>query len=121
MTSVNNRTHPPARLLIADDHPLVRQGIHAMLASEPDLEVVGEAQNGLEALEMCRSLRPDVVLMDVRMPEMDGLEATRMIKAECPQTSILMLTVHDDPDCLWEAIRAGAAGYALKITTPQEL
>jgi len=121
MLIVNDRTQPAARLLLADDHPLIRQGIHAMLAGEPDLEIIAEAQNGQEALEMCRTLRPDLILMDLRMPEMDGLEATRMIKAECPQTSILILTVHDDPECVWEAIRAGAAGYALKITTPQEL
>jgi len=121
MSSVNDRTHPPARLLLADDHPLVRQGIGAMLSSELDLDVIAEAQNGIEALKMCRTLRPDLVLMDIRMPQMDGLEATRRIKEECPNTSVLMLTVHDDPDCVWEAIRAGAAGYALKLSTAQEL
>ena len=121
MPGVNDRTQPPARLLIADDHPLLRQALRSMHSGEPDLEVIGEAQNGLEALEMCRTLRPDLVLMDLWMPEMGGLEATQKIKEECPQTSILMLTAYEDPDCLWEAIRAGAAGYALKTSTPQEL
>ena len=121
MSSEKDRTQTPARLLIADDHPLLREGIRAMLSGEPDLEVIGEAQNGLEALEMCRTLRPDLILMDVRMPQMDGLEATRIIKEECPKTSILMLTVYEDPDYLWEAIRAGAAGYALKTSAAQEL
>ncbi len=85
-----------------------------MLAREPDLEVIGEAENGREALELCRKLRPDLVLMDVRMPEMDGLGATRAIKEECPTTSVLMVTSHENPDYLLSAIRAGAAGYVLK-------
>jgi DNA-binding NarL/FixJ family response regulator len=78
---MNNKASPPtARLLIADDHALVREGMRTMLASEPNLEVVGEAENGREALEMCRELRPDLILIDVRMPEMDEMAATRMIK-----------------------------------------
>jgi DNA-binding NarL/FixJ family response regulator len=108
-------------LLLADDHDLVREGIWTMLASEPDLRVIGEAADGREALELCRRMCPDLVLMDVRMPEMDGLEATRAIKAECPSTSVLMLTSHKNPDYLLEAIRAGAAGYILKDATKQQL
>src|SRR3712207_2003647 len=104
----------PARLIIADDHDLVRDGIRAMLAREPDLEVVGEAKDGEEALELCRSLRPDLVLMDVRMPKMDGLAATREIKAEHPATVVLIVTTHESPDYLMDAVKAGAAGYVLK-------
>ncbi len=110
-----------ARLLIADDHALAREGLRTMLASEPDMEVIGEAEDGLEALELCRRLRPDLVLMDVRMPKMDGLAATRAIKAECPATSIIVVTSSEDPDHLLEAIKAGAAGYVLKDATKGEL
>jgi DNA-binding NarL/FixJ family response regulator len=119
---VNNNTSPPtARLLIADDHALVREGMRAMLASEPNLEVVGEAENGREALELCRELRPDLILMDVRMPEMDGMAATRVIKGEYPSTSVLIVTTHESPEYLMDAIRAGAAGYVLKDSTKQQL
>ena len=104
----------PMRIIITDDHALVRDGLRSMLEDEPGLEVVGEAANGREALELCRSLRPDLVLMDVRMPEMDGLEATRAIKQELPSTSVLMVTMHENPDYLLEALSAGAAGYVLK-------
>jgi len=111
----------PARLLLADDHDLVRDGFHRMLGREPDLEVVGEASNGREAVELCRSLRPDLVLMDVRMPEMDGLEATRTIKAERPEVSVLVVSTHENPDYLFEALKAGAAGYVLKDAPKRRL
>ena len=111
----------PARLLIADDHALLRTGMRAMLEAEPDLEVVGEAGNGREAVELCRELLPDLVLMDLSMPEMDGIEATRQIKVELPKTGVLVLTDHADQEMLLEAIRAGAAGYVLKGVRPDEL
>jgi two-component system, NarL family, response regulator LiaR len=104
----------PARLLIADDHALLRSGMRAMLEAEPDLEVVGEAENGREAVELCRELLPDLVLMDLSMPEMGGIEATRAIKVEFPRTGVLVLTAHADQELLLDAIRAGAAGYVLK-------
>jgi DNA-binding NarL/FixJ family response regulator len=112
---------PPARLLIVDDHDLMRESTHVMLEGEPDLEVVGEAVNGRHALELCRQLRPDVVLMDVRMPEMDGLTATREIKKEMPAISILMLSAYESKDYRREAASAGAAGYILKDADRHEL
>jgi DNA-binding NarL/FixJ family response regulator len=102
------------RLILADDHHLLRRGFRSLLSNEPGLEVVGEASNGLEAIEICRRLKPDLVLMDVRMPEMDGITATRMIKQEQPSVSVLMVTMHENPDYLLEALDAGAAGYVLK-------
>ena len=110
-----------ARVLIADDHDLVREGLRGRLESEPDLKVVGEAADGREALDLCRRLLPDLVLMDVRMPEMDGLEATRAIKEELPRISVVMVTMHEDPDYLFEAVRAGAAGYILKGASKESL
>ncbi len=111
----------PARILIADDHELVRDGFRRMLGYEEDLEVVGEARDGREAVELCRRLDPDLVLMDVRMPEMDGLEATRAIKAEHPSVGVLVVTTYDNPDYLLEAIKAGAAGYVLKDAPNRQL
>jgi DNA-binding NarL/FixJ family response regulator len=110
-----------ARLVLADDHDLVREGIRAVLEGEPDLEVVGGAANGREAVEVCKELRPDLVLMDVRMPEMDGLAATRAVKAELPETSVVMVTMHESPDYLLEAVKAGAAGYILKDAAGERL
>jgi DNA-binding NarL/FixJ family response regulator len=110
-----------ARLILADDHHLLRKGFQGLLAGEPDLEVVGEASNGREAVELCHSLRPDLVLMDVRMPEMDGLEATREIKRQHPETGVLIVTMHENPDYLLEALDAGAAGYVLKDTPADRL
>ena len=100
---------------------MVRDGIKHMLGYEEDLEVVGEASNGREVVELCRRLKPDLVLMDVRMPEMDGLEATRAIKAEQPYVSVLVISLYRNPDYLLEAIEAGAAGYVLKDAPNRQL
>jgi DNA-binding NarL/FixJ family response regulator len=102
------------RLVLADDHHLLRRGFRSLLSGEPGLEVVGEVSTGLEAIEICRRLVPDLVLMDIRMPEMDGITATRQIKREQPGVSVLMVTMHENPDYLLEALDAGAAGYVLK-------
>ena len=103
-----------ARLLIVDDHDLIRESTQLMLEGEPDLEVVGEAANGHHALELCRQLRPDLVLMDVRMPEMDGLTATREIKKEMPTISVLVVSAYESEDYRREAASAGATDYILK-------
>ncbi|MEJ7815972.1 MAG: response regulator transcription factor [Rubrobacter sp.] len=110
-----------ARILIADDHALVREGLRTMLSGEDGLEVIAEAQDGQQALALCIELKPDLVLMDVRMPVMDGLEATRKIKQEMPQTSVMMVTMHENPDYLFEAVKAGAAGYVLKDASGERL
>ena len=103
-----------SRIVVVDDHPLMRSALGQMLSTQADLEVVGEASDGPEAVELCRRLRPDLVLMDVSMPRMDGLEATRQIKVELPRTIVLVLTASDYPRDLSEALKAGAAGYILK-------
>ena len=118
---VRHEAPPPRRLVVADDHDLIRGAFRALLAGEPDLEVVGEAREGREAVELCRELGPDLVLMDVQMPGMGGLEATRAIKGEHPLVAVLIVTAFEDPDYLLEAVRAGAAGYVLKDADEQEL
>ncbi len=101
------------RVLLADDHPLFRDGLAALLRAR-GMSVVGEANNGMEALELTRTIKPELILMDVNMPQMDGLEATRRIKAELPQTKIVILTVSDEDENLFQAIKFGAEGYLLK-------
>ena len=118
---VSTTTNTPARLVVVDDHELVRSGLRALLSTQKGLTVVGEAANGREALALCRRARPDLVLMDVRMPEMDGLAATREIKRRFNEVSVLILTTYENEDYLLEAIRAGAAGYVLKDATEQQL
>ncbi len=110
------------RIGVVDDQALVRTGFSMILGTEADLEVVCEASNGREAVELCRRYRPDVVLMDIRMPELDGIEATRLITADADNhTKVLMLTTFDIDDHVYEAIRAGASGFLLKDTPPDEL
>jgi two-component system response regulator DegU len=110
-----------SRLVIADDHPLFRAAIREMLCEWPDLVVAGEAVDGWEAVELCRRLRPELVLMDLRMPKMDGFEATREIKREFPSTIVLALSAVEEPDSLLEALKAGASGYVLKHMESQQI
>ncbi|UWU19167.1 response regulator [Rhizobium sullae] len=109
------------RILIADDHELARSGLVAVLASAPDLEIVGEAPDGMSAVTLSESLRPDIALLDIRMGSMDGLEAAAEIGVRSPETRIIMLTMHDSVDYLEAAIKAGASGYALKDIRRDEL
>ena len=109
------------RLLLADDHPVVRAGLAGMLAAEPDLEIVGEAADGAEACALARELRPDVVLMDLRMPGLDGVSATAVISAELPETRVLVLTTYDTDADIVRAVEAGATGYLLKDTPRLQL
>jgi two-component system response regulator DegU len=109
------------RVAIVDDHELARESLQDILLDEPDIEVVGQAANGRQALLLCSRLRPDLILMDVRMPEMDGLAATKEVKQRYPETSVMMLTMHENPDYLLEALKAGAAGYVLKDAPQEEI
>ena len=109
------------RVLIVDDHQLFRRGVSSLLAGREDIEVVGEANNGAEAVERARELMPDVVLMDIKMPGLDGLAATKQLKAEMPYVRIMMLTVSETDEDLFEAIKAGASGYLLKNVDPDHL
>lgn len=109
------------RVLIVDDHGIVRAGIRSMLENQPDIEVVGEASGGEEAIEKTVQLGPEIVLMDIAMPGMNGIEATRGIKEERPETIILVLTMHDDAEFFFPVLRAGASGYLLKGAPPYEL
>jgi DNA-binding NarL/FixJ family response regulator len=118
---VGNNSTLRRRIVIADDHPLYRDALRQMLGLHSDLMVIAEAENGRHAIEVCRRLRPELVLMDVRMPTMDGIAATREIKSELPLAIVLMLTAHEEPELLSEALRAGAAGYVLKYATKEEI
>ncbi len=109
------------RVLVADDQALVRAGFRQLLEREPDLEVVGEAADGAEAVELARHTRPDVVVMDIRMPKVDGLEATRRLLAASPAPRVLVLTTFDVDEYVFEALRLGASGFLLKDAAPEEL
>jgi two-component system nitrate/nitrite response regulator NarL len=109
------------KVLLVDDHAIVREGIRSSLVRFPHITVIGEAINGRDAVAKSRKLCPDVVLMDLNMPEMSGLEATPLIRDACPQTKVLALTVHDTKEYVFQLLRTGAHGYVLKDTSPEEL
>ena len=109
------------KVVIAEDHTIVRKGLCALLQGEPDIEVVGEAENGREALRIVERLLPDVVVMDIAMPGLNGLETTRQLKKKFPNMKILILTMHDNEEYIFETLRAGASGYLIKRSAPNEL
>lgn len=109
------------RILLADDHTVVRQGFKLILSKEPDMEIVGEAANGREAVELAETLHPDIVVMDVAMPELNGIEATRRLIASSPRTRVLALSMHKDSVYVREILRAGARGYLLKDSIDRDL
>jgi DNA-binding NarL/FixJ family response regulator len=109
------------RILLADDHAIVREGVRSLLAAQADMEVVGEAADGMQAFALARSLQPDIVLMDIGMPGMNGLEATRALKTAQPETKVLVLTMHEDEGYFFRVLAAGASGYLLKGAGSAEL
>ena len=118
----DNQTQPAViRILITDDHAVVREGLRTLIRTEPGMEVIGEAADGVEAVEIACALKPDVILMDMVMPRMGGLEAIQKIKEECPDANILVLTSFSDDETVFPAIKSGALGYLLKNTSPNLL
>jgi DNA-binding NarL/FixJ family response regulator len=115
------RTAESIRVLLVDDHTMLRQGVRALLTREPDIEVIGEAGDGVEALDQVENLHPDVVVMDVVMPRMNGLEATRQLRERHPDLRILILSMYDDDEYVTQIIQAGAAGYVLKHAAGDDL
>jgi len=109
------------RVLVVDDHTVIRRGIQGILRAWPEWEISGEACSGEEAVELTKKLQPDIVLMDISMPGMGGLEATKLIRIACPQAKVLLLTLHDSPEWAETALRAGARGYVLKSDSEREL
>src|SRR5215213_7281547 len=123
MQSLTENPAPPSltRVIVVDDHDLLRESLRSMLECEGDLQIVDEAKDGQEAIELCRLHRPDLVLMDVRMPKVNGLEATQMIKDELPTTKVLLTSASENSVWISEAVKAGADGYVLKLSPVQEL
>ena len=117
----NTREAAAIRILITDDHAVVREGLRTLISTEPGMEVVGEAADGMEAVQKACDLKPDVILMDMAMPRMGGLEAIQKIKEQCPEVQILVLTSFSDDETVFPAIKAGALGYLLKNTSPDRL
>jgi len=111
----------PIRIVLADDHQMVRKGLRSLIERERDLEVVGEASDGREVIELTEEERPDVVVIDISMPRLNGFEAARRITDSFPDTKVLMLTVHEDEEYIFRSLKAGASGYLIKKTAPDEL
>jgi two-component system response regulator NreC len=109
------------RLLLVDDHAVVRSGLRMLLASETDVEIVGEAGTAAEALALARSLEPDVILMDIGLPDRSGIDVTRALKAQRPETAVVALTIHEDEEYFFQMLQAGASGYVPKRAAPEEL
>ena len=111
----------PIRILLCDDQPLFRKGLRILLSLQPDFEIVDEAANGAEAIELAKKHRPTVILMDLQMPGLDGIAATRSVRAELPECQVIALTTFDDDENVFEGLRAGAIGYLLKDVPPEKL
>jgi two-component system, NarL family, nitrate/nitrite response regulator NarL len=111
----------PIKIILADDHPIVREGIRARLSTQPNMRIVAEAQNGKEAIKCVQDYAPAIVLMDINMPDMNGLEATKVIVQNSPKTKVLVLSMHQDREYVVEIMRSGARGYVLKNSPPAEL
>jgi two-component system response regulator NreC len=109
------------RLLLVDDHAVIRSGLHMLLASEPDMQIVGEAGSANEAIARAKELRPDVILMDIGLPDMSGIEATKKIRESCPESAVVALTIHEDEEYFFKMLDAGAKGYVPKRAAPEEL
>ena len=109
------------KIILVDDHEIVRAGLRMLLQAQTDIEIVGEAENGQEALDLCNKARPDVVIMDITMPGLSGLEVTRQIKQQCPNTAVLALTIHEGEQYFFEMLNAGASGYVPKRAAPTDL
>src|SRR5216683_6266814 len=120
MTETSSTTST-IRVLLADDHDILRQGLKLLLGLQSEIEIVGEARTGLEAVEMAHKLKPDVVVMDITMAGMDGLEACQRIRSQIPETQVLMLTMHESEEYFLQALRMGAAGYLIKKAAPTDL
>jgi DNA-binding NarL/FixJ family response regulator len=121
MSDQQQETATPIRVLLADDHDILRQGLKLLLGLQPDMQVVGEARTGREAIALAQELAPDVVVMDITMPDIDGLAASRYIHSQQPTTQILMLTMHESEEYFLQALRVGAAGYLVKKAAPTDL
>ena len=112
---------PKIKLMLADDHAVVRSGLRMLLEAQPDMEIVGETENGLETVMRAQAIKPDIILMDVEMPGMNGIEATREIKLILPETAVLALTMYEDEQYFFEMLKVGASGYVPKRAAPDEL
>lgn len=119
--SETQRPPAPIRVLLADDHDILRQGLKMLLSLQMEIEVVGEARTGRETIELALKLRPQVVVLDISMPDIDGLEACRRMRASVPDISVLILTMHESEEYFFQALRAGAAGYLVKKAAPSDL